>query len=178
MRINIVSKQITVTDAIRNYAEKKMQRVKKYFDESNAVLDITITFSVQKNTQNAEVLVHTKGIYLKGLGRSDDLYASLDFAVDKIEKQVAKYKDRLKDRKEKGASGSALRMNVYEADAIESRKPAALITKEFPGEPMDVEEAVMQMELLNKQFFAFRNENGMLNVVYQRDDGNIGLIES
>ena len=175
MRINIVSKQITVTDGIRDYVEKKMQRIEKYFDSST--LDITITFTVQKNTQTAEALIHSKGLYLKGLGKSEDLYASLDFAVDKIERQIAKYKDRINDRKQNAGAQKTLRMDVYEAASVDASQPEVLISKEFPADNMNVEEAVMQMELLNKEFFAFRNEDGALSVVYRRDDGNIGLIE-
>jgi putative sigma-54 modulation protein len=175
MKINIVSKQIDVTAGIRDYAEKKMQRIEKYFDSST--LDVTITLTVQKDTQTAEVLIHSKGTYLKGLGRSEDLYASLDFATDKIERQVAKYKDRLNDRKQNAKPGK-LHMNVYESASVDAKKPEILISKEIPADEMNVEEAVMQMELLNKDFFAFRNETGALSVVYRRDDGNIGLIEA
>ena len=139
MRVNIVSKQITVTDGIREYVEKKMHRIEKYFGDANS--DITVTLTVQKNTQTAEVLVHAKGLHLKGIGKSEDLYASLDFAIDKIERQVSKYKDRLNDRKQ-NAGAAGLRMSVYEAASMDSNNPEVLISKEFPGEQMNVESAV------------------------------------
>ena len=171
MNLNIVSKSVPVTDGMRSYAEKKLQRVKKYFDDT---LDVTVTFSVQRNIQTVEVLVHTRGLYLKGMERSEDLYASLDLAVDKIERQIARYKDRLVDRKFSDTDGT-LKMSVYEATSVEESKPEIIVTKDIGVKPMSVEEAAMQMDLMNKQFFVFRNETGDISVIYKRDDGNIGL---
>lgn len=174
MKLNIVSKQMPVTEPIRNYAEKKMQRIEKFFDDQ---LDVTVTFSVQKNMQTVEFLVHAKGLYLKGIERSEDIYASMDLAVDKIEKQISRYKDRLIARKHVPMDGS-LKMNIYEAASVEASKPEIIVTKEIGAKPMAVEEAAMQMDLLNKPFFVFRSaSSGEINVVYKRDDGNIGLIE-
>ncbi len=174
MKINIVSKQIPVTDAMRSYAEKKMPRIKKYFD---VPIDVTITFSVQKNIQTVEVLVHVKGLYLKGIEKSEDIYASLDLAMDKIERQIVRYKDRIHNHKYDTDSGF-LRMNVYNASSVEASAPEIIVSKEIPAKPMAVEEAAMQMDLLNKPFFVFKSaSSGSINVVYKRDDGNIGLIE-
>jgi len=174
MKINIVSKQLPVTDAMRAYAEKKMPRIKKYFD---VPIDVTITFSVQKNIQMVEVLVHVKGLYLKGIEKSEDIYASLDLAVDKIERQIVRYKDRIHNRKY-DSNNSFLRLNVYNASSMEANIPEIIISKEIAAKPMAVEEAAMQMDLLNKTFFVFRSAtSGEINVVYKRDDGNIGLIE-
>ncbi len=173
MNLNIVSKNLPVTDGMRSYTEKKMQRIKKYFDDS---LEITVTFSVQKNMQMVEVLAHASGLYLKGMDRSEDMYASLDQAVDKIERQVARYKSRLVGRKNSGPD-STLKMSVFEVGSVEEAKPEMIITKDIDVKPMTVDEAAMQMDLMNKQFFVFRNERGEINVVYKRDDGNIGLFQ-
>lgn len=171
MNMNIISKNVPVTDGMRSYTEKKMQRIKKFFDDT---LDVTVTFSVQKNMQTVEVLAHTKGLYLKGVERSEDLYASLDLAVDKIERQITRYKDRLHARKYADSDGT-LKMSVYEAASVEESNPEVIVTKDVGVKPMSVEEAAMQMDLMNKQFFVFRNETGDINVIYKRDDGNIGL---
>jgi len=174
MRINIVSKQMPVTKAMRAYAEKKMPRIKKYFD---VPIDVTITFTVQKNVQMAEVLVRVKGLYLKGIEKSEDIYASLDLAIDKIERQVVRYKDRIHNRKYDNDNGF-LRMNVYNVSSVDTSAPEIIVSKEIPAKPMTVEEAVMQMDLLNKSFFVFKNAStNEVSVVYKRDDGNIGLIE-
>jgi putative sigma-54 modulation protein len=178
MKINIVSKHLQVTDGMRSYVEKKMPRIQRYFDEDD-VFDVTVTFSVQKNAQSAEVLVKVKGMFLKAIERSEDIYASLDLAVDKIEKQIVRYKDKFKDRKHGAGTGaSSLKMNVYEASSVEAHAPKIVVTKEIEAKPMLVEEAAMQMELMNKPFFVFRSAStGEINIVYKRDDGDIGLIE-
>jgi putative sigma-54 modulation protein len=173
MDINIVSKGLKVTDAMRSYSEKKLTRIKKYFAEDP--VDFTVTFaSHHKNSYAVEVLAHSKGLYLKGVETSSDPYAALDLVVDKIERQVVRYKDRIDQRKHTEQS-STLQMAVYEAASVEEEKPEIIVSKSIGVKPMTVEEAAMQMDLMNKDFFVFRNETGALNVVYRRDDGNIGL---
>ncbi len=176
MRVTVSGKNMVVTDAIREYSEKKAARIKKYFDD---IMDVHVNLEVQKNLHSAEILVDVKGIFLKGLEKSEDMYASIDFAVDKIEKQLVKYKERLKEHK--GADrndAETLKLNVYEPDSLYNTEPEIIVTKLIPSKPMDIEEAAMQMDLLNKNFFVFVNaDTTHVNVVYKRDDGNIGLIE-
>jgi len=179
MQILITAKNIALTDAIRNYAEKKVGRLEKYFD---SITEATVVLEVQKNLHIVEVLIAAKGVFMKGLEKSEDLYASIDLATDKIEKQLVKYKEKLKTKKLQDKEFEApLKLNVFDSASLESidEDNKLIITKEIPVKPMDVEEAAMQMELLNKAFFVFRNaEDGQIAVVYQRDDGNIGLIEA
>ncbi|MDR2105110.1 MAG: ribosome-associated translation inhibitor RaiA [Deferribacteraceae bacterium] len=172
MNINIVSKGLKVTDAMRSYSEKKLARIEKYFSDT---VDITVTFAMQhKNSHIVEVLAHSRGLYLKGVEAANDPYAALDLVVDKIERQVVRYKNRIGQRKHTEQS-SSLRMSVYEAASVEEEKAEIIVSKDIDVKPMTVEEAAMQMDLMNKDFFVFRNEDGLLNVVYKRDDGNIGL---
>ncbi|MBZ4644384.1 MAG: putative sigma-54 modulation protein [Deferribacteres bacterium] len=175
MNIQITVKNIELTDAIRSYVEKKVSKVKRYFDQ---VVDVHVVLDVQKNVHMAEILVNAKGVFLKGLEKSEDLYASIDLAVDKIERQLVKYKEKLKAKKLAEKNFEApLKLDVYESASFDD-EPVSIITKEIPVKPMDIEEAVMQMDLLNKNFFVFRNaKNSEVNVVYRRDDGNIGLIQ-
>ncbi|WP_415238141.1 ribosome hibernation-promoting factor, HPF/YfiA family [Seleniivibrio woodruffii] len=179
MQILITAKNIALTDAIRTYAEKKVGRLEKYFD---SITEATVVLEVQKNLHIVEVLIAAKGVFMKGLEKSEDLYASIDLATDKIEKQLVKYKEKLKTKKLQDKEFEApLKLNVFDSASLESidEDNKLIITKEIPVKPMDVEEAAMQMELLNKAFFVFRNaEDGQIAVVYQRDDGNIGLIEA
>ena len=179
MQIHITARNIDVTDAIRNYAEKKVGRLEKYFDH---ISEATVLLEVQKNLHIVEVLISAKGVMMKGLEKSEDLYASIDLATDKIEKQLVKYKEKLKNKKlHEKAFEAPLKLNVFETASVESMEldNRVIVTKDIPVKPMDVEEAVMQMDLLNKQFFVFRNsDDGQIAVVYQRDDGHIGLIEA
>jgi putative sigma-54 modulation protein len=173
MNISYVSKTLPMTDAMRGYAEKKLQRIQKFFDHP---IDGTVTVSSHKNRQTVEVLVHVGGLYLKGVEKSEDFYASLDLAIDKMDRQVSRYNEKIKNRRHDGNIHTALKMNVYDTDSIEKSAPEIIVTKDIDGKPMTVDEAVMQMDLLNKSFFVFKSINGDINVVYKRDDGNIGLI--
>lgn len=103
----------------------------------------------------AEIFVNVKGMFLKGIEKSEDMYASIDMAVDKIERQVVKYKEKLISRKniENRESMEDLKLSVYdynEEHAIE--EPTVVISKQIPAKPMDIEEAIMQMDLMNKTF--------------------------
>lgn len=176
MHIQITAKNIDLTDAIRSYVNKKIGKVKKYFDQ---VIEVHVVLEVQKNLHTAEVLVNAKGVFLKGLEKSEDLYASIDLAVDKIERQLVKYKEKIQSKKLMNKDfEEPFRLNVIETGSLDTDNPVTVISKQIPVKPMDVEEAVMQMDLLNKNFFVFRNaDSSEVNVVYKRDDGNIGLIE-
>lgn len=176
MKVNIFAKNIPLTDAIRSYSEKKVSKLSKYFDDT----DIQINLEIQKNIHIAEVFIDAKGMFLKGIDRSEDLYASIDLAIDKIEKQVVKYKDKLRSRKVyEHRPEDSLSMDVYNTDTIHDNQPDIIVSKSIPAKPMDIDEAVMQMNLLNKNFFVFRSsENNDISVVYKRDDGNIGLIKA
>jgi putative sigma-54 modulation protein len=179
MNIQITARNIDLTDAIRSYAEKKVSKLEKYFDH---ITEASVTLEVQKNVHIVEILLSAKGIFMKGLEKSEDLYASIDLASDKIEKQLVKYKEKLKSKKLQDKEYDIpLKLNVLDSMSVEAAdtESRVIITKEMPVKPMDPEEAVMQMDLLNKSFFVFRNsETNEVAVVYQRDDGNIGLIES
>lgn len=177
MNIQITARNIDLTDAIRQYAEKKVSKLEKYFDH---ITEANVLLEVQKNVHIVEVLLSAKGVFMKGLEKSEDLYASIDLAVDKIEKQLVKYKEKLKDKKLHDKDyDTPLRLNVLDSQSVEDSDTRIIVTKDIPVKPMDPEEAVMQMDLLNKSFFVFRNsDTNQVAVVYQRDDGNIGLIES
>ena len=178
MNITVNAKHTTLTDAIRDYSEKKIQRIAKYLDDN---MDVHVNLNVEKNMHIAEIFVNVKGMFLKGIERSEDMYASIDIAVDKIERQVVKYKEKLISRKniENRESMEDLKLSVYdynEDSAID--EPTVVISKQIPAKPMDIEEAIMQMDLMNRNFFVFRNaENSEINVVYKRDDGKVGIIE-
>ena len=164
MNVQITARNIEITDAIRSYAEKKVSKLKKYFDSQ---IEANVLLEVQKNLHIVEVLISTKGIFMKWLEKSEDLYASIDLAVDKIEKQLVKYKEKLKSKKLMDKEYKApLKLNVLDAERLDEDELHVVVSKDMPVKPMDIEEAVMQMDLLNKTFFVFRNaETGDLSVV-------------
>ncbi|MCF6265037.1 MAG: ribosome-associated translation inhibitor RaiA [Desulfuromusa sp.] len=177
MQIAVTFRHMESSDAIRSYVEEKLSRVKKYIDEP---IDAQVVLSVQKKINNrAEVTMVAKGLTMKSTESKDDMYAAIDLMVDKIERQLKRYKDKLK--KHKGGNGIQRRLEktIFSASSVdeESSEPEIIRSHSFSVKPMSVEEAVMQMDLLNKEFLVFTDDNSAeMNVVYRRKDGNYGLI--
>lgn len=165
------------SDPLKSYAEEKLERVKKYIDEP-IVAQVFLT--VEKIRHSAEVTITAKGITMKASEETNDMYAAVDAVVDKIERQLRRYKERIKAHKPATDTRERLvQKSIVEAESIEQqREPVIIRTKTFSLKPMSVEEAVMQMDLLHKDFLVYTEaatEN--INVIYRRKDGNYGLIE-
>ncbi|OUM94980.1 MAG: ribosomal subunit interface protein [Thermobacillus sp. ZCTH02-B1] len=182
MRLNIRGKQLPVTEALKEYAEKKLARLDKYF-ENPQNLDAQVTLSVTKNVHVVEVTISLPGLLLRAEERHDDMYAAIDLVVDKLERQIRKHKTRVNRKlrqegrlKELFAEEPAGKVAVAEAD--EEEKFEVVRTKRHTLKPMDVDEAILQMNLLGHSFFVFINaDTKEVNVVYRRQDGKYGLIE-
>ncbi|HHX51494.1 MAG TPA: ribosome-associated translation inhibitor RaiA [Clostridia bacterium] len=171
MRITVKGKNIQVTNALRQQAEKKLGKLDKYLGKDTAAV---VTFSVERDRHVVEVTIHLNGYILRGEEATDDMYASIDLVIEKLEKQIDKYKTKLA----KKLRNQSLRDLVAEGVPAAEEEPRVLRTKRFAIKPMDVEEAIMQMNMLGHSFFVFSNaETEEVNVVYRRKDGNYGLIE-
>jgi putative sigma-54 modulation protein len=169
MKINVRGKNIGVTDALKDYAEKKLLKLEKYLDLSAA----QVTLVVVKDTHKVEVTIPLNGLILRGEEATGDMYASIDLVVEKMEKQISKYKARFA---KKARSDGRQPMVAANNEAMDS--PNIMKTKRFAIKPMPIDEAVMQMNLLGHSFFVFSNaETEEVNVLYKRKDGNYGLIE-
>jgi len=173
MRITVSGKNINVRPSIREYIEGKLQKFDRYF---NTDVEIKVTVSVEKHRQKVEVTMPLKqGVIFRAEETSEDLYQSVDMVMDKLTKQMRKHKTKIEKRYHKHESIRVADIPDYEYDFDESK---IVRTKSFPIKPMDPEEAVLQMEMLNHDFFVFMNgETEEVNVVYIRKDGNYGLIE-
>ena len=185
VRVVVKGKNIDVTPALREYAEKRVAKLNKFFTWRQDVA-VEVALSVERDTHIAEITYTIGGLLLRGESRTKDLYASIDQASDKIERQVRKYKNKLKqwEHHSPRTDGAAAPKGELEADAIsdvesgEFETPRVVRTKRFAIKPMDVEEAIMQMELLGHDFFVFVNASSdEVNVLYRRKDGQYGLIE-
>jgi putative sigma-54 modulation protein len=176
VKINFVTKGLELTDAMRSFTGKKLDKLSKYLPDE--VIEITVTINVHHKAScyTVEVLAFTKGLILKGIETNDDAYTAIDLSIEKIEKQVSKYKKRIEGRKHT-EHANTIKMSVYEAKSLEREMPRKIIAKDVGTKPMDVNEAVMQMDLMNKNFFVFKDLAGSIRVVYRRDDGDIGLFE-
>ncbi len=178
MQIAVTFRHMESSEAVRSYVEEKLAKVKKYIEEP---IDAQVVLSVQKKIHHrAEVTMVAKGLTMKSTEEKDDMYAAIDLMVDKIERQLKRYKDKLK--RHKGSSSSVQRKvekTIISATSVDSdsTEPEIIRSQSFFVKPMSVEEAVMQMDLLHKDFLVFTDDRSEeMNVVYRRKDGNYGLI--
>ena len=174
MKLNVRGKNFTVTEALKNYAEKKLSKIDKYFDMDT---EAQVTMSVERDVHKVEVTAAINGLILRAEEATDDMYASIDQVVDKLERQISKYKTRInrKDRKSgiKTPAGQSVPDDDWEDDLVIFK------TKRFAIKPMHEEEAILQMNLLGHDFYVFANadNNDAINVIYRRKDGKYGLLE-
>ncbi len=171
-------KNIEITPSLRDYVEKRVGKVTKYFDK---VGEITVLLTVSKGRHIVEVTVPVQGgVLLRGEEATMDMYTSIDLVVEKLERQIHKHKTKLERRfREGGFRAEAVVPGPVPTKVEETDEYPVVKTKRFVVKPMDVQEAIMQMNLLNHNFFVFRDaETEEVNVVYRRTDGNYGLIES
>jgi putative sigma-54 modulation protein len=185
MLVNVKGKNVVVTDALKRYAEKKVQKLSKYFKE---IKGAQVTQSIQRNWHIVEVQLEGDGVALRGEERTDNMYASIDQVVDKLEQRIKRFKGKLYGKsleegpKEKEALKQALALESdagdEQAEFDDEPMPEIVRTKSFAVKPMAPDEAAIQMELLHHDFFVFLNSRTeQVNVVYRRKDGNYGLIE-
>ncbi|WP_025729001.1 ribosome hibernation-promoting factor, HPF/YfiA family [Atopobacter phocae] len=178
-KYNMRGENIEVTEAIRSYATKRLSKLEKYFTD---VPDVTahVNFKVYSDKKaKVEVTIPFSFLVLRAEETSPDLYASIDLVVDKLERQVRKYKTRI-NRKARDRNVDVT-LPVFEEVHEEHEQDGIEIVrkKRFNLKPMDTEEAVMQMNMLGHSFFVYEDsETGGINIVYQRKDNKYGLIET
>ncbi|MBE3588762.1 MAG: ribosome-associated translation inhibitor RaiA [Thermoanaerobacteraceae bacterium] len=170
MEVQVRGRNVEVTNALKEYVEKRLGKLEKFLEQIN---EVQVTMTVEKESHRVEVTIPLNGIILRGEESTGDMYASIDLVVEKLEKQVERYKGKLLRRLERNS------LQVPEGgDRVVENGPRVVRTKRFAIKPMSVDEAVMQMNLLGHSFFVFSNaETEQVNVVYRRKDGNFGLIE-
>lgn len=181
MKFSIRGQRIEVTEALRDYVEKKLGRLERYF-EAPPTSEVNVTLSVIREKQSVEVTIPLTGVLLRAEEKSDDMYASIDLVVDKLERQIRKHKTKL-NRKVRQEAGYK---NLFRDDVVtpvhlleeEEDDFEVVRTKRFTLKPMDVDEAILQMNMVGHNFFVFANsDSSQVNVVYKRADGKYGLIE-
>jgi putative sigma-54 modulation protein len=182
MKFNIRGENLEVTGSLRDYVEKKISKLERYFDTPPAS-DVHVNLSVYNDEQRIEVTIPMTNLLLRGEEQHTDLYAAIDLVVDKLERQIRKYKTKVNRKfKQAGAPKHIFAELEKEANNIaveeESDQIEIVRTKRFNLKPMDSEEAILQMDMLGHAFYVFTNAvSGDTNVVYRRKDGKYGLIE-
>jgi putative sigma-54 modulation protein len=178
MRLQVKGRNLEVSDQIRKYAEDKLGKLDRLVKDPTR---IELELAVEKNpsisnNQVAEATVWTKGPVLRARETSEDMKASIDQLVDKLERQVKRYRDKRRPRKHD--RHDAVPPEPARPETPEEGTTTIVKTKQFAIKPMAPDEAVLQLELVGHDFFVFRNaESDEINVVYRRRDGNYGLIE-
>lgn len=196
MQLNITFRNLSSSDALKEYAQDKVERVHKYLDRAG---EAHVVLSLERHLHHADITIQSGAWLLRGREKSEDMYASIDLAMDKIERQLRRYKEKLKTHhgrervhhRQELMSQLLVRYDVVaipdpEAEALQAEPPSEapagpriIRTNEFLAKPMTVEDAVMQMDLMNNDFLVFTNAaSNEMNVVYRRKDGLYGLIEA
>ncbi|GEN36031.1 MULTISPECIES: ribosome hibernation-promoting factor, HPF/YfiA family [Aneurinibacillus] len=181
MQYNTRGENIEVTPALRDYVEKKIGRLERYF-ESTSSFSCNVTLRVLRGEHTVEVTIPMPGVILRAEDTNSDMYAAIDLVVEKLERQIRKHKTKI-NRKYRQQGAVLLDADpvfaAQDESAEEDNDQLRIVkTKRFNLKPMDAEEAVLQMDMLGHNFFVFSNaETEEVNVVYRRKDGRYGLIE-
>jgi putative sigma-54 modulation protein len=199
MQLNITFRNLASSDSLKEYAKDKVERVHKYLDRAG---EAHVVLSLERHLHHADITIQSGGWLLRGREKSEDMYASIDLAMDKIERQLRRYKEKLKThhgRERVHHRQELMNQLLVRYDVVSIRPPedeplapaqvrdepeavpgpTIVRTNEFLIKPMTVEDAVMQMDLMNNDFLVFTNAaSNEMNVVYRRKDGFYGLIEA
>jgi len=178
MKFSFTDKKAKVTDELREYAERKIGKLDRFFKTESEAF---ITFATERGRCIAEVTIKNDGIYYRVADTTNDMFASVDSAVAAIERQIRKNKTRLGKRIRAGSLEREKEPAVVHDDDDDEQQEFKIVrTKMFPVKPMTPEEAVLQMNLLEHEFFVFKNQNkdDVFSIVYKRKQGDYGLIET
>ena len=171
MRVTVIGKNIDVTPALKEIVERKISKLDRYFEPD---VSARATLTVQKNSQIFEVTIPFNGVILRCEESTDDMYKSIDLVQAKLERQIRKQRTKLQRR-----NNESLRFSNFDEVALEEDDQGEIVkVKKFNIKPMSTEEAILQMELVEHNFFVFKDsDTDNVNVIYKRKDGNYGLLE-
>ena len=176
LKYNVRGENIEVTDALRSYVEKRLEKLEKYFDLNQDVIAHVNLKVYRDRSAKVEVTIPLPYLVLRAEETTDDMYRSIDFVSEKLERQIRKYKTRVNRKsREKGIS------DFFVEEESEETKPSEfdiVRNKRLNLKPMDPEESILQMDMLEHDFFIFQDaETNGTSIVYRRNDGRYGLIE-
>ncbi len=177
MKFQFTEKKVSLPASVHAYAEKKVMKLERFFRDDAEAL---VAFSVEKDRNKVEITVHAANTYFRASESTSDMYASIDAAVATMERQIRKNKTRLARRLRQDAFVRTAEVTSFAPESEEESSFEIVRFKQFPMKPMTREEAILQMNLLEHNFFAFKDEenDGAFAVVYKRNDGGYGLIEN
>jgi len=178
MQLSVTFRHMEPSDALKDYVREKIARVEKHLD---AVMDVQVVLSVEKFRHKADITITSDNLKIIGQEQTGDMYSSIDSVVDKLERQVVRVRKKSRKRKNNSrVESQRFIMNVIstEPEDESSDGPQVIRTEQVFAKPMDVDEAVMQLNLSEEQFLVFTDASTeTINVLYRLEDGNYGLIE-
>jgi putative sigma-54 modulation protein len=173
MQTSVTFKNLDPSDHIKSYVSEKLNRLDKYLYNP---ADANVVLSVEKFRHIAEINIVGDRLNVNGKEETEDMYSAIDMTLDKIEKQIKKNKEKV--REHRSGKGKAKGVLIDDAISAEEDPEKQVIIKNINFKPMDTDEAVMQMEIANNNFMVFTNaRSGRVNVIYRRKDGHYGLIQ-
>jgi putative sigma-54 modulation protein len=169
MHIDITFKNIDPSDALKDYAKKRLAKIGKFIDRP---AEAHVILSVEKIRHKAEVTLNADGVIINAIEITEDMYAAIDMVMDKVERQVKKHKEKLQVRKPAAKS-------LEEKPEAKSKKKIRIVKeKDYFVKPMSVEEAVLQIDIAEQDFIIFHNtDSKQINLIYKRKDGSLGVVE-
>jgi putative sigma-54 modulation protein len=185
MQFSCTFRHMDASDAAREYAREKVERIKKYFPDPISAHVVMSTERGYRHAADVNIQLHN-GLVIKGTETTEDMYSSIDLVMAKIERQVRRYKEKIRHHKAREGLGSIpVRYSILSPEANDEvqetpdRSARVVKTEHVPTQALSVDEAIMQLDLSHQPFLAFRNgQTGGVNVVYRHDDGTYGLIET
>ena len=188
MQFSVTFRHMDATDALKGYAKDRLEKIRTYFPDP---ISIHVVMSTERFHHKVDVNVQLhNGFKLAGTETTENMYSSIDLVSAKIERQVRRYKEKLRAHKVRELESVSVVHSVVEeaqppADGVErpasdgAEQPVVIKRETYPAEPMSASEAIMQLNLIDAAFLIFRNDQtGQINVVYKRNDGAYGLIET
>ncbi len=175
MQINVTFRRLDPSDALREYAENRLQKLKKYAD---GPMDVNVVLSVEKFRQTAEVVLSGDGIRAAAKEEQNEMRAAIDLVSDKIYKQLKRYKEKIRSKRGSSSISEPALSDISPSPETGKEDLGIITTKKMDAKPMAVEEAAAQFQSLNQNFMMFANaETNAINVLYWRMDGTLGLVE-
>lgn len=175
MKITITGRKVNLRDNFKELTKKKLSRFDRIFDED---ADANVVVTLEKNRQTVEITIKQRGMICRAESTALEMNDALDQVMGALGRQIRKNKTKLEKKMHSGAIDQYIKDFPAEEPAGEEPEYQVVRTKHFFVKPLSVDEAILQMNMLDHQFFMFRNESsGEINVVYRRKDGDYGLLE-
>ncbi len=171
MNVVVHGRNLEVTPALKDYAEKRLSKFDRILP---TITEAVVNLSIEKHNQKAEVLLRADGVMMQAESVTGEIYSAIDEVVEKLERQIKKYKEKHTSHRNRNKQVR----QVAQVEGEEASEALIIKTRKIETKPMSPEEAAMQMDLLEKDFFVFINEKtNQINVIYRRKDGQLELIE-